>query len=511
MSASKQVLNIALDWEVDIIDPPCSFGGWNTGRVVQQIFESLVEDDLEDETSATTQLTPALAERVTVSEAGRHYRFELRRGVKFHDGAPFDAEAVRLNFARMLDVSSVVYSAIAASYNRIGLEYVETIDVVDEFTVDIRLSKPFPDFLRYMTQEDAPGSQVFISPKALQEFGPDLSDRAPGTGPFVFAERFETPRGSGVLLRRNDAYWGKPAKLETLRFIPFPDASERLAALLDGTVDLAYGLDGAELTDLRKRGFVVHSGSVPYVWYLIFNMNDPVLADQRIRHAIAHAFNRKGVSDSIFRGQTRLANGMLPPASPAYDPQYRDPYPYDPARAHALLAKAVPPADWTLRVMYATAGSAQLQPDAILSRLASDLAEVGIRVELCPYDDWVRYCNTWQKGMPQGIGLSEMSWGMSCDVWLDQILHSRNASPLGFNAGYCRLGSLDTLLDIARHELDDRVRTTHYRTANDLVMHELPVLPVLTVDAGVVVHSRRVRGFRYPKQNWHSFKNVSIE
>ena len=510
MSHGTGTLNIALDWEVDAIDPPCSFGGWNTGRVVQQIFESLIEDDLENDTSPTTQLVPALAERVTVSDDGCTYRFALRKGVRFHDGAVFDAQAVCLNFDRMRTPASPVYSPIAANYNRIGLEWIEAITEVDPLTVEIRLSKPFPDFLRYMTQEDAPGAQVFVSPDALRRSGPDLSDRAPGTGPFLFGERFQTPHGSGVTLRRNEAYWGEPAKLETLRFLPYPDASERLAALLDGTVDLAYGLDGEDLADLRRRGFVVHSGSVPYIWYLIFNMNDPVIADRRVRQAIAHAFDRETLSNDVFRGQTRPANGALPPATPAYDPHYADPYPHNPERARDLLSQASLPADWVLRVMFATAGSAQLQPPAIIGQLARDLARVGIRVEQCTHDDWVEYCKIWHSGMPPHIGISEMSWGMSCDVWLDQILHSRNASPQGVNAGQCRIDELDALLDRARHERDETLRTSLYRAANAVAMRELPILPVLTVGSGTVVHSSRVANFRNARQNWHSFRNVTL-
>lgn len=232
--------------------------------------------------------------------------------------------------------------------------------------------------------------------------------------------------------------------------------------------------------------------------------------DRRVRQAIAHAFDREALSDEVFRGQTRAAKGILPPASPAYDPQYVDPYPYDLDRARRLLAQAAPPRDWVLRVMFATAGSAQLQPTAIIGRLASDLAKVGINLELCPHEDWVEYCKHWQNGMPAEVGISEMSWGMSCDVWLDQVLHSRNVSPHGVNAGYCRIYELDSLLEAARHEREDTERTRLYRCANELVMCELPVLPVLTVNTGTVVHSPRVAGFRYARQNWHSFRNVSL-
>jgi peptide/nickel transport system substrate-binding protein len=92
----KPILRVALDWEVDAIDPPASFGGWNTGRVVQQVFESLFEDDLEDESSVPTRLVPALATSVEISSDGLQYLFRLRDGVRFHDGSRFDAKAVRL-------------------------------------------------------------------------------------------------------------------------------------------------------------------------------------------------------------------------------------------------------------------------------------------------------------------------------------------------------------------------------------------------------------------------------
>jgi len=504
------VVTVALDWEVDIVDPPCSFGGWNTGRVVQQIFESLVEDDLTDGLSSTTRLVPALAEHVDVSEDGLRYRFDLRRNVRFHDGTPFDADAVLFNYARMRDPKFPYYSPVADNYNRIGVEFVAAIRRLHSHAVEMELEQPFPDLLRYMTQEDAPGAQVFVSPTALAAGGGGDTDNAPGTGPFKFEKRLRTPFGSGVVLTRNLDYWGGAPRIEELRFLPFPDASDRLAALLSGQVDLAYGLEGADLDELRSRRFVVHSGLVPYLWYLIFNMADPVLSDRRVRQAIACAFDRRTVNDRVFRGHTRLSPGMLPPASPSFDPEFVDPYPYDPARARALLAAVDIPSDWRLRIMFASAGSVQLLPAKILSGLADDLREVGLNVELLPHDDWVAYCNDWQAGMPAHIGISEMSWGMSCDVWLDQILHSRNRSPLGVNAGHCRILELDHVLDRARHELDDRKRTALYRQANAIAMDELPVLPVLTLDDGAVAHGPRITNFIHPRQNWHSFHRVEV-
>jgi peptide/nickel transport system substrate-binding protein len=499
-------LRVGLDWEVDVIDPPASFGGWNTGRVVQQIFESLVEDDLFDQASPITRIVSALAESYEVSADGRMYRFQLRRGVSFHDGAPFDAEAVKANFGRMWNPLDPQFSALAADYNRVGLEDVAAIRVLAPYEIEIELKQPFPEFLRYMTQEDAPGSQVLVSPRALA--APDGEDRSAGTGPFRFKERLACVGGSGVRLVRNLDYWGGPSNLDGLTFLPFPDMQDRVQALRDGEIDFAYGLDGADLEALGREGFVVRAGSVPYIWYFIFNMADPYLADRRVRRAIAYGFNRQRVSEVIFRGHTRLAAGMLPPASPSFDTEFQNPYPYDPVLARRLLDEAALPDDWTLKVKFAVGGSAQLSPGAICGQLAADMEKLGIKVELLPHPDWVSYCTEWRSGMADGTGMSEMSWGMSCDIWLEQILHSRNRSPAGFNAGGFADSSTDDLLERARRETDDVARCALYRAAHARVMEELPVLPVVTVHTGTVVHHPRVRNFLYSKQNWHSFAQV---
>jgi peptide/nickel transport system substrate-binding protein len=508
-STPDSVLRVALDWEVDAIDPPASFGGWNTGRVVQQMFESLYEDDLEDEVACPTRLVPALATSVEISGDGLQYLFRLREDVRFHDGTRFDAEAVRFNIDRMWNPETPQYSAVAADYNRIGLEALKSVEVLAPFTILLTLKEPFPEFLRYMTQEDAPGAHVFISPTALKKHGNSgIADHAPGTGPFCFDNRFSTAFGSGVRLRRNEDYWGGSSKLTGIEFKPYPSLEDRYNALLSGDVDLAYGLEGSDLDELERRGFVVIESQVPYVWYFIFNMNDPVLRDVRVRHAIAHAVDREGLSNSIFRGHTTVASGMLPPASPSFDEGYKFPYEFNPERARQLLKEADVPPGWRLRIMTASAGSGQLVPTRICEYLARNLEAIGFGAEIVRTEDWVSYCNEWRSGLPAGAGLSQMSWGMSCDVWLEQVLHSRNISPFGFNAGYYSSPAADRLLDKARQVQSDDQRSKLYREAHALIMDDLPALPMLTLKRGSVCYHPRVKGFRNPRQNWHSFKNV---
>jgi peptide/nickel transport system substrate-binding protein len=511
-SPPKSVLRVALDWEVDAIDPPASFGGWNTGRVVQQMFESLYEDDLEDETAIPTRLIPTLATSVEISSDGLQYVFRLREDVRFHDGSRFDAEAVRFNIERMWNPQAPHYSPVAADYNRIGLEMLKSVEVLGPLTILLTLKEPFPEFLRYMTQEDAPGAHVYISPAALKTYGNSgIADYAPGTGPFRFDSRISTRFGSGVRLVRNDDYWGGAPRLNGIEFKPYPKLEDRYEALLNGEADLAYGLEGSDLDELARRGFVVVEGQVPYVWYFIFNMRDPVLRDIRVRHAIAHAVDRNTLSNEIFRGHTAVASGMLPPASPAFDSEYRFPYKYDPERARHLLTEAGVASDWRLQIVTANAGSGQLVPVRICEHLAESLEAIGLRSEIVRTEDWVSYCNEWRSGLPEGAGVSQMSWGMSCDIWLQQVLHSKNSSPHGFNAGYYSNPDVDRLLDDARQSRDDKQRQGLYRDAHSVIMSELPVLPMLTLRRGSVCYHPRVKDFRNPRQNWHSFKNVWID
>ncbi len=506
------ILKVGLDWEVDIIDPPASFGGWNTGRVVQQIFESLVEDDLQDEAAKYTKLVPALASRHEVSTDGLTYTFFLRQGVRFHDGTPFNAEAVKFNLERMWRKDVAHFHPVAADLNQVAVQRLADLRVTDRNTVTFMLEEPYADFLRYMTQEDSPGAFVFISPEAIGKYGnAAIADRAPGTGPFRFSKRLDTPGGSGVELIRNEEYWAGAPPLEGIRFIPFPDANDRARALLDGQIDLAYGLESTRLEELLARDFVVREGPIPYVWYFILNMRDPLLQDRRVRKAIALAFDRQRLSEEAFGGRTCVAAGIVPPACPSYEPDFPDQYTHDPERAKALLAEAGLSNGFALQVMTAMSGSAQLAPLKICDHFKRDLAKIGIAVEVVQRHDWVSYCNEWRLGVPQGMQASEMSWGMSCDVWLEQVAHSKHISPKGFNAGYYGRSEVDRLLDLARTELSERRRIELYRSAHRLIMDDLPLLPVVTIQSGSVVYSPRVKNFRFAPQNWHDLKHVWLD
>jgi ABC-type transport system substrate-binding protein len=126
------------------------------------------------------------------------------------------------------------------------------------------------------------------------------------------------------------------------------------------------------------------------------------------------------------------------------------------------------------------------------------------------HPDWLGYFDSWREGAVAGVSLSEMSWGMSSDLWLNQVLHSGNSSPRGHNAGYAADTILDELLDRARAEINPDKRIAQYRAADARVMDTLPVLPLLTSRRGMLAFSNAVKGITVVNQCWQDFRRVRL-
>lgn len=505
-------LNVGLEWQVDILDPASTFGGWNTARVSRQIYDSLLDDDLENETKPYTEIVPSLVKNYELSEDRTEYTMFLRENVKFTDGNLFDADAVKFNFDRAYNKDAPQYYPVAAGYNKMLKDFVKDIEVIDKYTVKFILNKPFPEFPRYLTQLDLPGGPVILSPEAIKKYGNEgVADKDAGTGPFKLKERFETEFGSAVTLERNPDYWGEEPYLDTITFIPYPHAKDRVEALRTGKVDLIYGPELVQVEDLKKEGFITKKRAVPYLWFFSLNTKMKPLDDIRVRKAILHAFDKEGLSREVFDGKCPAPRGVVVPGSPSYEPDFPDYYEYNPEKAKKLLAEAGYPDGFKFKMLSGGEGSGQLEPDKMCKWLQKDLAKVGIEVEIDIADDWVKYANKWAGGLPEDIGAQEMSWGFNFDFWLEYITHSKYTAPNGGNVGYYNNPEVDRLLDIAHSEADDDLRIELYRIIHRLVVKDAVFLPISNWSEGLVMHNDRVKNFKFAAQLWHSFKKVWIE
>ncbi|MFO8060967.1 MAG: ABC transporter substrate-binding protein, partial [Bacillota bacterium] len=224
--------------DVATLDPHASLSAPCT-QVVSNVIETLVylDEDLE--------LHPRLAESWEwVSDT--KLRFHLREGVQFHDGEPFNAEAVKFSIERVLDPD-------AGLPGRGSISSVTSIEVVDEYTVDIMTDVPYVPLLRQLS---VPYSAGIVSPKAVRELGDDFAASPVGTGPFTVEE---WSRDDYVLLHRFEQYWGQQAEVAWVKFVVTPEESVRLMSLKTGEADMITNPPAAELADLREDpDYVVH-------------------------------------------------------------------------------------------------------------------------------------------------------------------------------------------------------------------------------------------------------------
>ncbi len=203
------------------MDPP-QITDLNSTRVIKRMFEGLTAQEL-----GTYKIIPGLAEQWDISKDGLTYTFHLRPNVKFHDGTPLTAEAVKFCFDRQLNEQGPFYKTGTYPYVKGFLGNVAGVEVVNPSTVQIRLKSPLTPFLQYLAHH----SLYIYSPEALKKWGKDVVKHPVGTGPFKL-ETWEP--GVKVVLARNDDYWGGAPKIRQAIYVPIIEAQARLSADQDG-------------------------------------------------------------------------------------------------------------------------------------------------------------------------------------------------------------------------------------------------------------------------------------
>jgi ABC-type dipeptide/oligopeptide/nickel transport system permease component/ABC-type transport system substrate-binding protein len=354
-AAGGHILRLGQQLEPPSLDP--SSGPASAIREVsfRTLFEGLVQ------LSPQGQPQPLLADSWTRSADGRTYVFALHPGVRFHDGAPMDAAAVKFSLER---------AGAEASTNGQKAEFrrIERIDVLDPTHVRVMLKGPYSGFLYLLGMGDA----VIVSP------GSAAGDRTHpvGTGPY----RFETwRRGDSVTLTRNPAYWRAPARLDgiIIRFISDPSAA--VAALQAGDLDGFPAFPAPEaLSDFsRNPRFVVQTGGSEAKTLLAMNNAAPPFNDLRVRRAMTLAIDRKAVIRGAMFGYGRPISSHFTPLEDGYL-DLTGAYPHDPARARALLAEAGYPHGFDTLIRLPPLPYARRSAEMI----SAQLAEVGVRAKL---------------------------------------------------------------------------------------------------------------------------------
>ena len=330
-----------------------------TARVVNQIFETLVYPDLDG------NLVGVLATDWEVSDDNLTWTFKLREGVTFHDGTPFNAEAVKFTFDRIKAEETGAPRASAA-------RAIASVDVVDEHTVNITTAEPYAPLLAQLSAYNL----AIMSPSAGDAVNAEYSRNPAGTGPFRLGDW--TP-GEEMTLVRNEDYWGDKAASETVVLSVVPEDSARVLLLISGEADVISNVPTVMVPRLESAPGVELIEETGYrTIYVGMNMKMEPFDDVRVRHAIAHAIDKEALLAGVMTGIGTLGGGfestVIPGAADI------PPYPYDPERAKALLAEAGYPDGFEVD-FYVPTGR-YTNDRQIGEAIQAQLAEVGIEANL---------------------------------------------------------------------------------------------------------------------------------
>jgi peptide/nickel transport system substrate-binding protein len=279
-STPPGTLEVALEAEPPELDPSLS-SAYVDRQVMASIYDRLVDLD------ENGKIVPMLAKSWNVSGDGRTYTFELEKGVKFHDGTPFDAEAVKFNLERYQKADSVRSTEI---------EPVQSVEVVDDHTVRVELSEPFAPFLAVLTDR----SGIMASPEAIEKSDGRISKNPVGTGPFQFVERV---RGDHITLEKNPDYWqdGLP-KLNKVVYNGIDDENVQYQNLQSGELDLIDSIPFVSFRDLQKSGDFRVSlvDGLGYGGFYL-NTRQPPFDDELLRQAVYRLVNREAIVKAVLR------------------------------------------------------------------------------------------------------------------------------------------------------------------------------------------------------------------
>jgi peptide/nickel transport system substrate-binding protein len=433
-------LVVAQTADIDTLDP-AMHRDRITQAVVRNIFEGLVNQD------ADLDPIPELAEEWEAID-DTSWRFHLREGVEFHNGEPFNAEAVQFSIERVLDEDQ-------GSPRASMLEMISEVEIEDDYTVIIRTNEPAPTLLPSLAVNE------IVPPGYVEEVGDEEFAAAPvGTGPFTFVSH--TPNEE-VVLEANADYWDGAPEIDTLIFRPIPETASRIAELGSGAVHIAAEIP-PDLADTLGDGVEARPVDGTRVFYLAMNVTEAPFDDVDVRRAVNHAVDRDELADDLLDGFARPLHQPLFPEAIGYHDGYEG-YDHDPELAEELFGDAT-----------AVQIDVEQRDQFLAEAVAGQLSAAGLQVTVNTMEAGA-FTSAIESGDSQAY---LQSWGVAegdSDVIFARHFYSPSRAD-AFYTGY-ENPDVDALIEAGRSTVDEEERDAIYAEAVEIVGDDAPWAPLI--------------------------------
>ena len=478
------------------------------------MYDSLTQWDLSSDTKPSVVIPDLAVSWAVDAKDKTKWVFKLRPGVKFHDGSPFNADAVVWNVGKVLDKAAPQYDPAQIGVTASRMPTLRTARKIDDLTVELTTSEPdsFLPFnltnlfmaspVHWQKKFDAvPASVSDKAERSKQAWTAFAADPA-GTGPFK-ASKF-VPRERLEMVKNPD-YWDakRRPKIDRVVLLPLPEANSRTAALLSGQVDWIEAPAPDAVATLKQRGFKIYSNLQPHLWPWQFSLlPDSPFKDVKVRQAANLCVNR-GALKELLGGMMAEATGIAEPGDPwRGQPTFQ--IKYDVAAGQKLMQQAGYSASKPVKVKVQTSasGSGQMQPLPMNEFIQQNLKDCYFDVEF-DVVEWNTLFSGWRLGAKDpgahGAHATNVS-AATMDPFFAMVrfVSTKAQPPVAQNWGYYSDPKTDALVDKARTTFDDKARDATLAELQARIVDEAPFLFVAH-DVGPRALSPKIQGVVQPK------------
>lgn len=502
-SANAQSITVGISQEPESLDPaaglyiPEQF-------IIQQIYDPLIY------ASPDLELHPGLATEWSVNDEGTEFSFTLRDDVKFHDGTPFTAEAVKVSFDRAAEGKS-----IAAASPALLSGYIET-EIIDDTHIVVKFETPHATFLQDLSRPWL----MIASPAAIEANGDSYGRNPVGTGPFVFVD---WAAQDYLTLRKNEDYaWGPeffnhegPAYLDEITFRFLPEAATRMTSFQAGDTQIVQDPPALEAyLAMDDPSYNLYTFAAPGMTsHQMINTEKAPTDDINVRRALIYAVDQETISQVAFWGLQPAAHSLISPTTWGYSEEADNMYRYAPDKAVELLEAS----GW-----YDTDGDGIREKDgvklhieypalpayeeAFMELLASYLREVGFDVNITQLDD----AGVSEWGFNSEHNILNMGWISRDPSVVAYTYHSDNIEG-GTESSYTRFRDerFDYLLSTAPQTIDDAEREAMYQEIQMIAMENALLIPVHCYGS-LFITDANVEGFRFDAEGFPYLYEISV-